>query len=130
MYDLLPPSRLATLFYFLGIGIYHTSLRIPALGVEFCYGGLQLPPPSSSNHDHRQTIMMTTTGIFSLPSPDDYTVAEAAMPGLRFLRRLAVGTVVVGRDDEEDAGGRRKKSNGKPKEAAARDTYCYHRLAS
>lgn len=84
LYDLLPPGKLSTTFYYLGVGIYHTSIRIPELQVEFAYGGLL--PGSHAGRD-----VSTQTGIFVLPSPEDHTVTERLMPGLRFIRRIEVG---------------------------------------
>ena len=84
LYDLLPPGKLSTTFYYLGVGIYHTSVRIPELQVEFVYGGIL--PGSQPNRD-----VSKVTGIFVLPSPDDPRVAERLMPGLRFVRRIDVG---------------------------------------
>lgn len=84
LYDLLPPGKLSTTFYYLGVGIYHTSIRIPELQVEFAYGGV--PPGSQTGRD-----VSTLTGIFVLPSPEDHRVTERLMPGLRFIRRIAVG---------------------------------------
>lgn len=84
LYDLLPPGKLSTAFYYFGVGIYHTSVRIPELQVEFAYGGIL--PGSQGNRD-----VSNLTGIFVLPSPDDPRVTERLMPGLRFLQRIDVG---------------------------------------
>ncbi|CAD6567543.1 MAG: hypothetical protein CYPHOPRED_001790 [Cyphobasidiales sp. Tagirdzhanova-0007] len=89
VYDLLPASRIATAFYHLGVGIYHTAVRIPELGVEYAYGGLLLSSSSSSSSTNR--AKQTCTGIFSIPSPEDPCVPERLMPGIRFLARIDVG---------------------------------------
>lgn len=84
LYDLLPPGKLSSTFYYLGVGIYHTSIRIPELQVEFAYGGI-LP----GSHTGKDVSVMT--GIFVLPSPENPRVPERLMPGLRFIKRMDVG---------------------------------------
>lgn len=100
LYDLLPPGKLSTTFYYLGVGIYHTSVRIPELQVEFAYGGIL--PGSQPNRD-----VSKVTGIFVLPSPDDPRVAERLMPGLRFVRRIDVGEA-FGVDWQKNAKSKRR----------------------
>lgn len=82
VYDLLPPSKLSSFFYYAGVGIYHTAIRIPALGVEYAFGGSLSLDTGQSN----------VSGIFSLPSPEDASAVERMMPGLRFVKRIPVGT--------------------------------------
>lgn len=90
VYDLLPASRLSLSLWYLGCGLYHTSIRLPDLRIELAYGGL-LPTLDSSSDDVRRRQQMT--GIFSLPSPDDSASVERLMPGLRFIKRFDVGPV-------------------------------------
>lgn len=83
VYDLLAPSRISSAFFYLGVGIYHTAVRVPELGVEFAYGGINSSSSSSAHHG--------STGIFSVPSPEDAGAIERLMPGIRFLTRIDVG---------------------------------------
>ncbi|GAA6002788.1 hypothetical protein JCM10207_007681 [Rhodosporidiobolus poonsookiae] len=81
VYDLLPPSRLASLLNFAGAGVYHSSveLAIPLgptdlapEGKEYAFGGHDQPGVS---------------GVFSIPAG----TAASRMPGLRYYMTVDCG---------------------------------------
>ncbi|GAA5957623.1 hypothetical protein JCM21900_000771 [Sporobolomyces salmonicolor] len=81
VYDLLPPSRLASILNFVGTGVYHSSVQLSLpLGpsddfpspAEYAFGGHDSP---------------TLTGIFSIPAG----TAAQRMPGLRYYLELDAG---------------------------------------
>ena len=78
VYDLLPSGKLSDLAWLFGVGLYHTAVKIPALGREIAFGG----------HAHPQT-----SGIFSLPIRDD---GQPSMPGLRWICEIDMGYVKPG----------------------------------
>ncbi|GAA98385.1 uncharacterized protein L969DRAFT_59159 [Mixia osmundae IAM 14324] len=77
VYDLLPESRLASLAFAAGVGIYHSAIRIPSIGLEFAFGGH--PQPG-------------TSGLFALPIVAN---DQAPLPGLRFVRSIHMGDVIA-----------------------------------
>ncbi|KAA1078954.1 hypothetical protein PGTUg99_013236 [Puccinia graminis f. sp. tritici] len=78
VYDLLPSGKLSDLAWLLGVGLYHTAVKIPAIGREIAFGG----------HAHPQT-----SGIFMLPIRED---GEPSMPGLRWICEIDMGFVKTG----------------------------------
>ncbi|KAG0150193.1 hypothetical protein CROQUDRAFT_652603 [Cronartium quercuum f. sp. fusiforme G11] len=75
VYDLLPPGKLSNLAWLLGVGLYHSAVRIPELGREIAFGG----------HPHPQL-----SGVFSLPIRPD---GKPPMPGLRLITSVDMGEV-------------------------------------
>lgn len=75
VYDLLPAGKLSNIAWFLGVGLYHSAIRIPQLGREFAFGG----HPNSD-----------ISGIFSLPIRSD---GKPPMPGLRLVAEVDMGQI-------------------------------------
>ncbi|PLW22069.1 hypothetical protein PCASD_18080 [Puccinia coronata f. sp. avenae] len=75
VYDLLPSGKLSDLAWLFGVGLYHTAVKIPAIGREIAFGG----------HAHPQA-----SGIFYLPTRDD---GQPSMPGLRWKCDIDMGYV-------------------------------------
>ncbi|GAA6058542.1 hypothetical protein JCM10212_006981 [Sporobolomyces blumeae] len=102
VYDLLPPSRLASLLNLVGTGVYHSSVQLTLpLGptdsdptpLEYAFGGHDSP---------------NVTGVFSIPAES----APQRMPGLRHYRTIDVGTAF---------GPEWRKLNGRDHEAKRQD---------
>ncbi|GAA5862501.1 hypothetical protein JCM5296_000364 [Sporobolomyces johnsonii] len=81
VYDLLPPSRLASILNFVGSGVYHSSVQLsiplgpsstPPSPLEYAFGGHDSP---------------SLTGIFAIPAG----TAAQRMPGLRYYLELDAG---------------------------------------
>ncbi|KAH9825080.1 hypothetical protein DFH28DRAFT_878776 [Melampsora americana] len=75
VYDLLPAGKLSNIAWYLGVGLYHSAIRIPELGREFAFGG----HPNSD-----------ISGIFSLPIRSD---GKPPMPGLRLVAEVDMGQI-------------------------------------
>ncbi|EGG11100.1 uncharacterized protein MELLADRAFT_115382 [Melampsora larici-populina 98AG31] len=75
VYDLLPAGKLSNIAWYLGVGLYHSAIRIPELGREFAFGG----HPNSD-----------ISGIFSLPIRSD---GKPPMPGLRLVSEVDMGQI-------------------------------------
>ncbi|MBW0525942.1 hypothetical protein O181_065657 [Austropuccinia psidii MF-1] len=77
VYDLLPQGKLSNLAWLFGLGLYHSAVRIPAIGREIAFGG--------HHHPH-------LSGIFSLPIHPNSS-NQSALPGLRWLCDLDMGHI-------------------------------------
>ncbi|KAH9469712.1 hypothetical protein MJO29_003867 [Puccinia striiformis f. sp. tritici] len=75
VYDLLPSGKIADLAWILGVGLYHTAIKIPAIGSEIAFGGHSNPQLS---------------GIFTLPIRED---GQPSMPGLRWKCDIDLGEI-------------------------------------
>lgn len=73
----LPPGKLSNLAWHLGVGLYHSAVRIPEIGREIAFGG----------HPHPQL-----SGIFSLPIRAD---GKPPMPGLRWMASVDMGEIMT-----------------------------------
>ncbi|GAA6040371.1 hypothetical protein JCM8097_007581 [Rhodosporidiobolus ruineniae] len=101
VYDLLPPSRLASFLNFGGCGVYHSSVQL-----SMPRGPTDLDPTplecAFGGHDSQGV-----TGIFSIPAG----TAAQRMPGLRLLQTIDAGEA-FGEDWQKAFGPKRPATTG------------------
>ncbi|KAF2151221.1 DUF862-domain-containing protein [Myriangium duriaei CBS 260.36] len=94
VYDLLPPSKLSSLLWILGVPLIHTSLYIPAHNLEYAFGGHNVPrltgvystaplsaPPGSH---HRRTLRLGSASCSAAEASHIVNSISADFPGIKY----------------------------------------------
>jgi hypothetical protein len=104
VYNLLPEGLLATLSYYAGCGIYHSSIRIPSLEVEVAFGAFSIEGSKCHANPNAGGGPQASSGIFAVPT-------SAVIPGLRYLQTIPLGAAFQHLQTSEGSG--REDSDGR-----------------